>query len=162
MFKASDVGATLQSYKTIPRGDEDALQKAVASVGPISVAIDAGHLSFQLYKKGIYYEPRNLHYLIYCTCHSLIHATFFPADCSSIRLDHGVLAVGYGQDYWLVKNSWGTSWGMEGYINMSRNRHIPHVQLIRGTQTRGHSGIFDEKLSHAQKIKCSRGLKKGR
>merc|ERR1719412_1013983 len=100
LFKAEDVGATLQSYKSIPKGDEDALQKAVASVGPISVGIDAGHPSFQHYKKGIYYEP----------------------DCSSVRLDHGVLVVGYGPDYWLVKNSWGTSWGMEGYIKMSRNR----------------------------------------
>merc|ERR1739848_335202 len=104
LFKPEDVGATLQSYKTIPTGKEDDLRKAVASVGPVSVAIDASQRSFHFYKKGVYYEP----------------------DCSSIRLDHGVLAVGYGtdtgKDYWLVKNSWGTTWGMEGYIQMSRNR----------------------------------------
>merc|ERR1719362_2512481 len=98
LFKPKDVGATLQSYKTIPTGKEDELQKAVASVGPVSVAIDASQRSFHFYKKGVYYEP----------------------DCSSIRLDHGVLAVGYGtdtgKDYWMVKNSWGTTWGMEGYI----------------------------------------------
>merc|ERR1711936_1550673 len=92
LFKPEDVGATLQSYKTIPAGKENDLQTAVATV---SVAIDASNPSFHFYKKGIYYEP----------------------DCSSTHLDHGVLAVGYGtdsgKDYWLVKNSWDVTWGMD-------------------------------------------------
>jgi len=97
--------ATVSSYTQLPYGNEAKLQEAVANVGPISVAIDASHYSFQLYSGGVYYEPR----------------------CSSYRLDHAVLTIGYGtmsgEDYWLVKNSWGTGWGDKGYINMSRNRN---------------------------------------
>merc|ERR1712002_106256 len=72
-FKPADVGATVAGYTDIPEGDEEALTQALATVGPISVAIDASHFSFQLYHEGVYFERR----------------------CSSTRLDHGVLAVGY-------------------------------------------------------------------
>uniref|UniRef100_A0A7I2V484 Cathepsin L n=1 Tax=Homo sapiens TaxID=9606 RepID=A0A7I2V484_HUMAN len=99
---ANDTG-----FVDIPK-QEKALMKAVATVGPISVAIDAGHESFLFYKEGIYFEP----------------------DCSSEDMDHGVLVVGYGFEstesdnnkYWLVKNSWGEEWGMGGYVKMAKDR----------------------------------------
>ncbi|RXG58773.1 Digestive cysteine proteinase 3 [Armadillidium vulgare] len=103
-YNASNIGATCSGYVTVER-TEDALQTAVSNIGPISVAIDASHHSFQVYNSGIYYEP----------------------ECSSLDLDHAVLIVGYGvegtAEFWLVKNSWGESWGDSGYIKMSRHRN---------------------------------------
>ncbi|CAF1457313.1 unnamed protein product [Rotaria sordida] len=102
-FENTDIGATDTGYVDITPQNEDDLQLAIATIGPISVAIDASHESFQFYTSGVYNE----------------------SACSSTKLDHGVLVVGYDTtssgDYYIIKNSWGTSWGMEGYIWMSRN-----------------------------------------
>ena len=79
------------------------LKNAVATIGPLSAAIFMAD-SFYHYSGGIYNEP-------YCI-----------GD-----FDHAVLVVGFGSDkgndYWLVKNSWGTDWGENGYIKMSRNKN---------------------------------------
>jgi len=104
-FDKSEAEVTCTGYTDIPSQNEDALKTASATVGPISVAIDAGHRSFQAYQSGVYYE----------------------GACSTQQLDHGVLVVGYGtengKDYWLGKNSWAASWGEQGYIKMTRNRN---------------------------------------
>jgi len=101
-FSTAYIGAKVKGYSNV-RASETSLKAAVASTGPISVAIDASHRSLQFYTGGIYYEPA----------------------CSSQNLDHAVLAVGYSSnskgDYWIVKNSWGTSWGISGYFWLKRN-----------------------------------------
>merc|ERR1712086_131924 len=103
-FNADNVGATISTCFDVPQQSEADLETAVASIGPISVAIDAHLRSFQLYKQGIYHDKH----------------------CSSTRLDHGVLAVGYNNDdsgkYWIVKNSWGETWGDQGYIHMIKDK----------------------------------------
>jgi cathepsin L len=102
-YSVANKGASIRSFKTVASGSESALQSAVAGT-PTSVAIDASLYSFQLYTGGVYYD----------------------AKCSSTALNHGVLAVGYGTgtsgDFWIVKNSWGTSWGDQGYVYMARNK----------------------------------------
>jgi cathepsin L len=103
-YNANYNAAQVRSYVDVKSQSEPSLQTAVDKQ-PVSVAIDASKRSFSLYSgNGIYYE----------------------STCSSTRLDHGVLCVGYGSnsegDYWIVKNSWGTGWGDQGYIYMARNK----------------------------------------
>jgi cathepsin L len=91
----------ITGYKDVTH-TENALGASVDGQ-PISIAIEADQSGFQMYKSGI-----------------------FCGVCGQ-NLDHGVLLVGYGttngQDYWKVKNSWGTSWGENGYIQMCRNKN---------------------------------------
>jgi C1A family cysteine protease len=103
-FKNSSVGAQINGYVNVTQYDAVALKTALVNQGPISIAIDAGHKSMIFYANGVYFEP---------TCGN-----------GPDSLDHSVLLVGYGniygQDYWLVKNSWSTYWGNDGYILMSQ------------------------------------------
>ena len=65
------------------------------------------------------------------------HGVFYGTTCDSYpgSGNHGVAVVGYGtedgKDYWLVKNSWGSDWGEEGYMKMARNRNNNCKSIIR-------------------------------
>ncbi|KMZ64943.1 Cysteine proteinase [Zostera marina] len=90
----------IDGFEIVPIGEESALRKAV-SHQPVSVSIDASSREFQLYNSGV-----------------------FTGQCGT-DLNHGVVAVGYGEEngfkYWIVRNSWGSNWGEGGYIRMERN-----------------------------------------
>ncbi|XP_037309917.2 cathepsin S, ortholog2, tandem duplicate 1 [Pungitius pungitius] len=102
-YDAAQRAANCSGYSFLPEGDEAALKEALATVGPISVAIDATRPRFAFYRSGVYDD----------------------ASCT-LKVNHGVLAVGYGtlngEDFWLVKNSWGDRFGDGGYIRMARNK----------------------------------------
>uniref|UniRef100_A0A7M4E5G0 Peptidase C1A papain C-terminal domain-containing protein n=1 Tax=Crocodylus porosus TaxID=8502 RepID=A0A7M4E5G0_CROPO len=98
----SEPVAKVAGYVSVAAGNATALKAALYKHGPVAVNIDASHKSFAFYSSGVYYEP---------ACDELS------------ELDHAVLAVGYGvlqgESYWLIKNSWSTYWGNDGYILMA-------------------------------------------
>ena len=96
--------ASFSSIGGVPSQDEASMVEALYRAGPLDVSIDASLASFKSYSEGVYYDPA----------------------CGTGLLDanHEVVVVGYNMlggredNYWIVKNSWGTGWGMEGYIHM--------------------------------------------
>jgi len=103
-FQQDNVGGNASNCITLPTGDENALMQAVGTIGPVAVAISVDD-AWANYQSGVFTDD---------SCPN-------GAD----QLDHAVLVVGYGtdsgQDYWIVKNSWGAKWGDNGYIKMRRN-----------------------------------------
>jgi C1A family cysteine protease len=97
-------GSIVKTFVDVPPGSEMDLLAALA-MQPVSIAIEASTFAFQFYKNGVITDE----------------------SCGSDgSIDHGVLAVGYGSDletntpYFLVKNSWGETWGSNGFVKIGR------------------------------------------
>jgi C1A family cysteine protease len=87
----------VRRWSAVPARDEDALVRAIATYGPVAVAIDASAPAFRFYRSGIF------------------------TDCPrSPVLNHAVLAVGYDRDSIILQNSWGESWGDQGFFRLPR------------------------------------------
>ena len=96
-----DIKSDIESYVDVTPNSDEALMNAIYNAGPVSIAIQADQKKFQLYSSGV----------------------LQGSECGD-SLDHGVLVVGWGTEdntpYWIVKNSWATTWGDEGYIKLER------------------------------------------
>ena len=88
----------IQGYEEVPSMDGKAL-KAAVSKAPVSVAVEADSAVFQMYKSGV-----------------------VDSTACGTSLNHGVLAVGFAENYIIVKNSWGESWGDKGYIKIAQTK----------------------------------------
>ncbi|XP_064031409.1 procathepsin L-like isoform X2 [Pogoniulus pusillus] len=102
-YSPQDKAANCSAIWQVAQGSEAALEQAVATVGPVSVAVDASSFHFHFYKSGI-----------------------FSSRFCSQEVNHGMLAVGYGRSqqpghnasFWILKNSWSERWGEQGYIRL--------------------------------------------
>ena len=114
LSKGLPVAATASAFKDVPTNSQTALMTAVVQQ-PVAVAIEADESSFQFYSSGV-----------------------LTKACGT-NLDHGVLLVGYGTDstgldYYKVKNSWGASWGLGGYVLLGRGAQYNGAQGQCGIQ----------------------------
>ncbi|CAF1166456.1 unnamed protein product [Adineta ricciae] len=108
-LKSKKVGG-ISDYRNTPRGDEEAMKSALATYGPLAGAI---HTTTDLQFYGGSRGGRGSDILDIPLC--------------SKQVDHAIVIVGYGtengKDYWLVRNSWGENWGINGYFKIARNKN---------------------------------------
>jgi cathepsin L len=107
-YNSSKVKTKTKSYVSVTPRSTSQLMSAL-NVTPTTILVQADQYNFQYYKGGV-----------------------LSSGCGT-QWDHAVLATGYGtdsktgQDYWLVKNSWGTSWGEDGYVRILRTNDASQV-----------------------------------
>jgi len=96
----------VKGHHFAPDHDEENIKKMLVETGPLAIAINADKLQF--YEGGIIDDDAN--------------------DCDPQGLNHGVAIVGYGtengQDYWIIRNSWGTNWGEKGYVRFALGKGV--------------------------------------
>jgi len=106
-YNNADASKLITVAQGAPESNNVASMQAAVTIQPVSVGVDAAGFRFQAYKSGV-----------------------FDGSCGT-DLDHATLVVGYGndattgQDYWIMKNSWGSSWGDQGYMRLVQNGNGP-------------------------------------
>jgi len=109
--------AMIDGYVKLPENNYTALMNAVATVGPVSISVDAS------------------------TFHSYSSGVFSGCNQKNPDINHAVVLVGYGEEdgqkYWLVRNSWNAKWGEQGYIRIARVDHEEQVCGLDITPTDG-------------------------
>ncbi len=88
-YSQAKTKATVDNIKCYEKISNAQMQQMLATVGPLAIAVDAS--TFQFYRGGI-------------------------LQCKGTALNHGVLLIGFTQDTWIIKNSWGTGWGEDGFV----------------------------------------------
>uniref|UniRef100_A0AC34Q3U1 Peptidase C1A papain C-terminal domain-containing protein n=1 Tax=Panagrolaimus sp. JU765 TaxID=591449 RepID=A0AC34Q3U1_9BILA len=92
------------NYTQIKPRDTTSIKNALSQGYSVAAALEAGTYSFMYYTGGILSDA---------------------FDCSGDSIDHAIVIIGYGTangiDYWIVRNTWGTSWGESGYVRIKRN-----------------------------------------
>lgn len=104
LYDSTKAVGEITGSEYIEDGDENDLKEKVATLGVVTSCISASNIPFMSYTSGILDDDQ----------------------CEINQPDHAVAVVGYGSengiDFWIVRNSWGDSWGEEGYVRMSRNK----------------------------------------
>jgi cathepsin F len=118
-YDASKGKVVVVQFGVLEQGREDMMQQVLVTYGPLSVGVNADPLMW--YSGGII-NPDS------------------PDDCDPQGIDHAVTVTGYGHDddvnWWEVRNSWGPSWGMEGYFHLVRGKNACGISYLVSTVTK--------------------------
>jgi C1A family cysteine protease len=120
-FQESLSVVNITGYKDLDKNETE-IAAVLASVGPLSAAVNAGGIEWQFYVGGV----------------------LEPWICNPQSLDHGITIVGYGtektflgqeKEVWIIKNSWGETWGVKGYVYLLRNSNECGISECVSTST---------------------------